>query len=226
MIHGHKKAKKEKTEQQEKDEDELSLKINNKLAQFFSLSRKDVSLNQIPKYLEFIALLMQLCTDIPTVFNFRRELIIKTKENKSPEEIGQLLGGEIKLTTKLIQSDPKSYTIWSYRQWLVKSLFQINPSVIKAEKELIKMLHMKDEKNFHVWNYRNWLNSIQSNIDEELTYTQDKIKSNPFNFSPYHFRTKFIHEKYANVLKAQFSEQEKREIITYGMPKALLDEEF
>ena len=66
---------------------------------------------------------MQLCTDIPTVFNFRRELIIKTKENKSPEEIGQLLGGEIKLTTKLIQSDPKSYTIWSYRQWLVKSLF-------------------------------------------------------------------------------------------------------
>lgn len=88
------------------------------------------------------------------------------------------------------------------------------------------MLHMKDEKNFHVWNYRNWLNSIQNNIDEELTYTQDKIKSNPFNFSPYHFRTKFIHEKYANLLTGQFSEEEKREIITYGMPKSLLDEEF
>jgi len=45
-----------------------------------------------------------------------------------------MLGGEIKLTTKLIQSDPKSYTIWSYRQWLVRTLFAINPDVIKAEK--------------------------------------------------------------------------------------------
>ena len=72
----------------------------------------------------------------------------------------------MKLTTKLIQSDPKSYTIWSYRQWLVKSLFKTNPEIIKKEKELIQMLLMKDEKNFHVWNYRNWLNSIQSFIDE------------------------------------------------------------
>jgi hypothetical protein len=47
------------------------------LAEFFALSRKDVSVNQIPKYLEFIALLMQLCTDIPTIFNFRRELVIR-----------------------------------------------------------------------------------------------------------------------------------------------------
>jgi hypothetical protein len=87
---------------------------------------------------------MQLCTDIPTVFNFRRELIIKSTENKPAEEVGQLLSGEIKLTTKLIQSDPKSYTIWSYRQWLVKSLFAINPKVIKAEMELIKALLIKD----------------------------------------------------------------------------------
>ena len=76
-----------------------------------------------------------------------------------------MLSGEIKLTTKLIQSDPKSYTIWSYRQWLVKTLYVVDSKVIKAEMELIKMLLTKDEKNFHVWNYRNWLNSIESNID-------------------------------------------------------------
>lgn len=76
-----------------------------------------------------------------------------------------MLSGEIKLTTKLIQSDPKSYTIWSYRQWLVKTLYAIDSKVIKAEMDLIKMLLTKDEKNFHVWNYRNWLNSIESNID-------------------------------------------------------------
>lgn len=78
MIHGHKKSKKQKTEQEIKEETELSQKINTKLSEFFSISRKDVNDAQIPKYLEFIALLMQLCTDIPTVFNFRRELIIKS----------------------------------------------------------------------------------------------------------------------------------------------------
>lgn len=62
------------------------------------------------------------------------------------------------------------------------------------------MLLLKDEKNFHVWNYRNWLNSIESFIDEELQFTTDKIKSNPFNFSPYHFRTKFLHQKYSQLL--------------------------
>ena len=76
------------------------------------------------------------------------------------------------MTTKLIQSDSKSYTIWSYRQWLVKSLFEFHAAVITAEKELIKMLLLKDEKNFHVWNYRNWLNSIQAFVDEDLTFTE------------------------------------------------------
>ena len=108
-----------------------------------------------------------------------------------------LLSKEIKLTTKLIQSDPKSYTIWSYRQWIIKILFKINDKVIKADKELVSMLLIKDEKNFHAWNYRNWLNSIQFDIEEELKFTEDKIKMNPFNFSPYHFRSKYIPLKYA-----------------------------
>lgn len=30
----------------------------------------------------------------------------------------------LKLTTKLIKGDPKSYTIWSFRQWLVTKLYE------------------------------------------------------------------------------------------------------
>lgn len=75
---------------------------------------------------------------------------------------------------------------------MVKQLFAISSEVIKAEKELIKLLLTKDEKNFHVWNYRNWLNSLQSDLEEDLGFTQEKIKTNPFNFSPYHFRSKFL----------------------------------
>lgn len=51
---------------------------------------------------------------------------------------------------------------------------------------------MKDEKNFHVWNYRNWVNNIHMDINVELEFTKVKINANPFNFSPYHFRSKYL----------------------------------
>jgi hypothetical protein len=40
------------------------------------------------------------------------------------------------------------------------------------------------------------------NIDEELAFTEEKIKSNPFNFSPYHFRSKYLPLKYETMLKS------------------------
>ena len=88
------------------------------------------------------------------------------------------------------------------------------------------MLLMKDEKNFHVWNYRNWLNSIHCSIDEEIKFTTEKININPFNFSPYHFRTKFIHQKYDDVLRGEVSDEERREIITFGMKEEQLKAEI
>lgn len=167
MIHGQKKGKKEKTQQEVKDEEELSSKIMAKLADFFSINKKEIKLENLEKYMEFTTILMQLCSDIPSIYNFRREIIkfgVGLKAEDS--EKAKMYASEIKLTTKLIQSDTKSYTIWSYRQWLVLGLFKINPEVVSSEKELCKMLLLKDEKNFHVWNYRNWVNSIQLQIDD------------------------------------------------------------
>lgn len=70
--------------------------------------------------MEFTAILMQLCSDIPSIFNFRRELMKCAVEKKTEnEEKAAVYNTEINLTSKLIKSDPKSYTIWSYRQWLV-----------------------------------------------------------------------------------------------------------
>lgn len=98
--------------------------------------------------------------------------------------------------------------------------------MIKAEKELTRGLLMKDEKNFHVWNYRNWLNSIQADPEEELAFTDQKIKSNPFNFSPYHFRSKLILRKQAALLADSPNSLPAQEIRTYGMPKHELEAEF
>lgn len=62
-------------------------KINEKLGEFFSIPRYELSPSQLPKYLEFVSLLMQLVSDIPTVFNFRRELLQQYTASQSPEEI-------------------------------------------------------------------------------------------------------------------------------------------
>ncbi len=84
--------------------------------------------------MEFTTILMQLCPDITTIFNYRRELINKIIELQDPREKAKTLGGEIKLITKIIQGDPKSYTLWSYRQWLVIKFYEIDPTIIDKEK--------------------------------------------------------------------------------------------
>lgn len=147
---------------------------------------------------------MQLCPDITTVFNYRRQIIESVLEGQDPQSRAKTLGGDIKLITKIIQADPKSYTLWSYRQWLVLKLYELDPSVLAKERELCALLLLKDEKNFHVWNYRNWTNNIRMDVDAELEFTRLKVNSNPFNFSPYHFRSKYLPLKYAQLFS--FSE--------------------
>lgn len=165
---------------------------------------------------------MELCSDIATIYNFRRELIEEQlKGIPEPELQAKLLEGNLKLTTKLIKGDPKSYVIWSFRQWLVTKLFVLTKTsqVVEGELELCRLMLLKDEKNFHVWNYRHWLNSLTVDIDRAIKFVHEKIKANPFNFSPYHFLTKHLIEKYAEI-------GGNHEIIQYGMEKKVFEEEL
>lgn len=152
---------------------------------------------------QFTEVLMELCCDITTIYNFRRELIEQQLSvTPEPELQAKILEANLKLTTKLIKSNPKTYAIWSFRQWLVMKLFLLTKTsqVVEGDLELCKFMLMKDEKNFHVWNYRHWLNSLTVNIDRAIQFVHEKIKNNPFNFSPYHFLTKHIMEKYDRLI--------------------------
>ena len=83
MIHGHKKATKQKSPEEHKQEEEMSEKINSKLNDFFAIRQKPITDDNLAKLSEFTAILMQLCSDIPTIFNFRRELMLKLLSDKS-----------------------------------------------------------------------------------------------------------------------------------------------
>lgn len=42
---------------------------------------------------------------------------------ESDEEKAKLLETNLKMVTKLMKSDPKSYNVWNFRKWLVIKLF-------------------------------------------------------------------------------------------------------
>ena len=46
-------------------------------------------------------------------------------------ENAKFLSEDYKLNTKIIKSDPKSYTLWTHRQWLIVKLSEIDPSIIE-----------------------------------------------------------------------------------------------
>jgi len=71
--------------------------------------------------LAYSELLAKLCPEISTIYNYRRELISnKLNELQADKEgLTSLLHREFELITGLIKRHPKSYTLWTYRQWLV-----------------------------------------------------------------------------------------------------------
>lgn len=68
----------------------------------------------------------------------------------------------IQLTRDAIQKNPKSYSAWHHRQWVVDRWIDHEPcknegtKLIDADIEitLCDLMLNKDERNFHCWNYR------------------------------------------------------------------------
>lgn len=71
-----------------------------------------------------------------------------------------------------------------------------------------------------MWNYRNWLNSLTIDVEVAIEFVHEKIKSNPFNFSPYHFLTKHLTEKYSPLMNSN------PKIIQYGMEQSVFELEL
>ncbi|CAD8144406.1 unnamed protein product [Paramecium pentaurelia] len=219
MMHGQSKLKAETLSEEEiKLRAEKGQQILDSLDYFFKVRKNQV--NQPEDQLAFSELMAKLCPEISTIYNYRRE-VLQTKfdhlggllsESKSIDVYKQLLKliqSEFMLITILLKQHPKSYTLWTHRQWmvlrsqeidqLISSINQDNQfkliEAIKQEYELCSKMLDRDERNFHVWNYRNWLSSISA-FGKEDEFTKKKIEQNFSNFSAYHFRSKYFMKNY------------------------------
>ncbi|KAF7997259.1 hypothetical protein HCN44_005536 [Aphidius gifuensis] len=126
--------------------------------------------------------------DIATVWNIRREAIISN--DWKDEEFTKKMADELYLTERCLRENPKSYSAWHHRCWIMDKLPESD-----WKNELLfcgKCLDL-DERNFHCWDYRRYLVEKTCIPDaEELEFSTTKIYKNFSNYSSWHYRSKIL----------------------------------
>ncbi|XP_014248175.1 geranylgeranyl transferase type-2 subunit alpha [Cimex lectularius] len=128
--------------------------------------------------------------DVYTLWNFRKEILLTYKDNKSEEELTPLVTSEMRLTEICLRANPKSYNAWYHRLWLLNHLPKAD---LETELMICNKYLKLDSRNFHCWDYRREVVSkLAIPESEELTYTLAKIEENFSNYSSWHYRSKLL----------------------------------
>ncbi|EGT43497.1 hypothetical protein CAEBREN_12045 [Caenorhabditis brenneri] len=141
--------------------------------------------------------------DIYTFWNIRRTTIEmridanqklqessqSTEEEKkmSTQKLENLLSGELFLSYECIKSNPKSYSAWYQRAWILER--QAAPDLAKELVLCEKALGM-DCRNFHCWDHRRIVARMAKRTEEqELEFSDKLINHNFSNYSAWHYRS-------------------------------------
>ncbi|CAD6221947.1 GSCOCG00011660001-RA-CDS [Cotesia congregata] len=140
---------------------------------------------------ELIMLTERILLEIPdlnTVWNIRREAF--KKRESCQEEFTELLKKELTLTENCLQKNPKSYSLWHQRYWIIQHL--PTPDW-KSELELCEKCLNFDDRNFHCWDYRQQLvKKAGVSNQKEFDFSEIKIMNNLSNYSSWHYRSKIL----------------------------------
>jgi len=111
-MHSHGKVKRTISEEEKKKNKETADKVNEKLIEFFKMRPQSF---KMPKAFEYTSVIMQLCPDVTTVFNLRREILEHQLSLLTQKEQYELLLKDLKEVTMVIKKQPKSYATWYHR---------------------------------------------------------------------------------------------------------------
>ncbi|PAV70391.1 hypothetical protein WR25_06429 isoform C [Diploscapter pachys] len=135
--------------------------------------------------------LLEKNPDIYTFWNIRREAI----EKREGEEREKLLLAELQVCETAIHANPKSYSAWMQRGWVLGK--QEKPD-LERELKLCEMALKLDCRNFHVWDHRRIVARMANlNAEEELKFAEKLIADNFSNYSAWHYRAVGLQRKSA-----------------------------
>lgn len=186
-----------KSEQVAPNEEQRTLELT-RISEFRSLYaagfavRASSDLSTIDESLTVTAKLLQVNPELYSMFNFRRELLLKRREALSYDEYRTLMLKELEANTKTVTKDHKCYAAWLHRRWILQQVDEnTRLEILTAELKKCESLLKVDERNFHCWGYRNSVTKqLGSNYgySQELTFTGAKIAQNFSNYSAWHYR--------------------------------------
>ncbi|KAK1942645.1 Geranylgeranyl transferase type-2 subunit alpha [Phytophthora citrophthora] len=189
-MHGRVKSVEREKEQQKTDEqrqEELS-----KVRMYHEVAGKVLEMKHQklyePSVLPLTSHLLLLNPEFHVVWSYRRQVIdALVQKAEDPEtEQQELAQTELKLTLDALQRNPKSYSAWFQRQWIIDR----GLGDLKKEIGLCNKLLDLDERNFHCWNYRRHVCKLAGMSEEDqLSFTTQKIEQNFSNYSALHHRT-------------------------------------
>ncbi|PNW81017.1 hypothetical protein CHLRE_07g339350v5 [Chlamydomonas reinhardtii] len=145
-----------------------------------------------PAIMDAAAKLLKVVPEIYTLWNYRREAL-EPVFAAGGEEAARASEGELALTQACLMENPKSYSAWHHRKWVVGQ----GLAPLERELQLVTRALDEDSRNFHAWNYRQFVcRKLGRSAQDELGYVEEKIIQNFSNYSAWHFRTMLLHQIY------------------------------
>ncbi|KAI4465028.1 protein farnesyltransferase alpha subunit/rab geranylgeranyl transferase alpha subunit [Holotrichia oblita] len=129
--------------------------------------------------------------DVYTLWNYRKEVVLQQIEMSKDKEVDDVLitflENEIKLTEQCLLDNPKSYSSWHHRYWILQRHPKPN---WQHEFNLITKYLTLDDRNFHCWDYRRLIiNKIGISLCNELNFSTERLNINFSNYSSWHYRS-------------------------------------
>ncbi|GAA5969469.1 hypothetical protein JCM11641_008124 [Rhodosporidiobolus odoratus] len=155
--------------------------------------------------LDLTARILSLNPEFQTGWGIRRRILLDgiLKGADAPTR-QQILESDLQLCNISLKQNPKNYSVWEHRKWVLETMPDADWGI---EMKMVELYLEKDGRNFHSWDYRRYLVSSilalapsadrtkplpHPTTESELAYTTRKISANFSNFSAWHYRTKLL----------------------------------
>lgn len=130
-------------EEAEKRQNEQAIKVKAYRAAMAKIVEKRAAEQYDTELLQLTAGVLTRNPDVFTLWNVRREYLLKLKSEK-PDEVQETFTKDLQLTEQCLQVNPKSYSAWHHRCWILENITEPN---WEHEVKLCTKYLQKDERN-------------------------------------------------------------------------------